>query len=85
MIKYRMMIYRAVTPPKLWVTCDIFAEDDAAAKKLAQEEYDKRGQELVQQQKPKIDDPTLVNFCLYDGDRLVMETLLATRSTCNKV
>jgi hypothetical protein len=49
MIKYRMMIYRTVTAPKLWVTCDIFADDDAAAKKLAQEEYDKRGQELVQQ------------------------------------
>lgn len=76
MIRYKMKIYHAGEyGPKLWITCDIFAEDDATAKKLAQEEYDKRGQELVQQQKPKIDDPNLVNFCLYDGDLLVMESL----------
>jgi hypothetical protein len=76
MIRYKMKIYRADEyGPKLWNTCDIFAEDDATAKKLVQGEYDKRGQELVQQQKPKIDDPNLVNFSLYDGDRLVMESL----------
>jgi hypothetical protein len=74
MIRYKMKIYRdGERGPKLWITCDIFAEDDPTAKKLAQEEYDKRGRELAQQQKPKIDDPNLVNFCLYDDDRLVME------------
>ncbi len=75
MTKYKMKIYRpGVSAPEPWITCDIFARDDNEAKELAQENYDKRAQELAQQNEPRPDDPTLVNFCLYDGGRLVCET-----------
>jgi hypothetical protein len=80
MTKYRMKIYRPGDPvPRLWHTHDIFAADDAMAKTLAQERYDELAQELAQQQEPKIDDPTLVNYCLYDGERLVCETIPTKR------
>jgi hypothetical protein len=76
MPQYRMKIYRSGVPsPRLWATRDIAAADDAAAKKLARERYDELARELAEQPKPKIDNPTLVNYCLYDGQRLVCETI----------
>jgi hypothetical protein len=37
--------------------------------------FDRLSQELAQQKCPKLDDPSLVNFALYDGERLVYETV----------
>jgi hypothetical protein len=80
MTRYRMRVYAPCDPePRLWQTHDIFATDDDAAKKLAQERYDELSRELAQQQRPKMDDPTLVNFSLYDGERLVVETVRKDR------
>jgi hypothetical protein len=80
MTKYRMRIYAPGDPePRLWQTHDIFATGDDAAKKLAQERYDELSRELAQQQRPKMYDPTLVNFSLYDGERLVCETVRKDR------
>jgi hypothetical protein len=79
-----MKIYRADDPsPRLWVTKDIFADDDAAAKRLAQKYYDKLARELIEQKEPELDDPTLVNYGLYDGERLVCETI-PRRATMKK-
>ena len=75
-----MRIYAPGDPePRLWQTHDIFATDDDAAKKLAEERYDELSRELAQQQRPKMDDPTLLNFSLYDGERLVCETVRKDR------
>ena len=75
-----MRIYAPGNPePRLWQTHDIFATDDDAAKKLAEERYDELSRELAQQQRPKMDDPTLLNFSLYDGERLVCETVRKDR------
>jgi len=79
-----MKIYRPDDPARrLWVTKDIFADDDAAAKRLAQKYYDKLALELVEQKEPKLDDPALVNYGLYDGERLVCETI-PRRATMKK-
>jgi hypothetical protein len=80
MTKYRMRVYAPCDPEaRLWQTYDIFATDDDAAKKLAEERYDELSRELAQQQRPPIDDPTLANFSLYDGERLVCETVRKDR------
>jgi hypothetical protein len=74
MTKYRMKIYRPCDPaPEPWQTHDIAAADDAAAKKVAQERFSELADELAQQEAPKVDDPTLVSYWLYDGNRLVCE------------
>jgi hypothetical protein len=71
-----MKIYRSGYPaPRLWVTKDIFADNDAAAKRLAQKYYEELARELVEQKEPKLDDPSLVNYVLYDGERPVCETI----------
>jgi len=75
MAKYRMKIYCSGNPsPRLWMTKDIFAKNDAGAKEQAQKYYNDLVRELVRQKEPKLDDITLVNYALYDGERLVCET-----------
>jgi hypothetical protein len=72
MTKYRMRVFCPGSPePQLWQTHDIFAEDDATAKAMAQEKYETLSGELVRSNA----DLNLVNFslCGYDG-QLVYET-----------
>jgi hypothetical protein len=73
MTRYRMRVYKS--GDQLWQTHDILAEDDATAKHLAQQEFDKLAAELVGQQCPKVEDPSLERFGLYDGDHLVCEVV----------
>ncbi len=71
MTKYRMRVYKP--GGHLWQTHDIFADDDRAAKRLAQQKFDELAAELADQKHPKIDDPRLERFAIYHGDRLVCE------------
>ena len=59
--KYRMKIYCSGNPsPRLWMTKDIFAKNDAGAKEQAQKYYNDLVREFVKQKEPKLDDKTLV-------------------------
>ena len=78
MTKYRMKIYRP--GEVLWQTHDVRALDDASAKDKAQKLYADLAAELKGQDDPKIDDPRLERFTLYDGDRVVCEVVSARRS-----
>ncbi len=61
---------------RLWQTHHIFADDDANAKRLAQQKFDELAAELGGQQHPnKVDHPRLERFGLYDDDRLVCEII----------
>ena len=71
MTRYRMRVYKP--GDRLWQTHDIFANDDATAKHSAQQKFDELAAELAEQQHPKVDDPTLERFTLYNCDRLVCE------------
>lgn len=71
--KYRMRVYKP--GDCLWQTHDIHADNDATAKCLAQLKFDELAAELANQEHPKIADPTLERFGLYDGDRLVYENV----------
>jgi len=73
MTRYRMRVYKL--GDQLWQTHDILAEDDAAAKHLAQQQFDKLAAESAEQQCPKVENPTLERFGLYDGDHLVCEVV----------
>ena len=73
MTRYRMRVYKPGN--QLWLTHNILAEDDATAKQLAQQEFDKLAAELAGQQCPKVENPTLERFGLYDGNRLVCEVV----------
>ena len=71
MTKYRMLIYRP--GGELFQTCDVFAKDDVSAKESALEKFDELFIDLTSQKHPKLDDPRLEKFRLYDGNRLVYE------------
>jgi hypothetical protein len=68
MTKYRMLVYRA---GQLWQSHDISASDDTAAQGIAQQRFDDVAAELRQQRHPRIVDPALERFILYDGVRVV--------------
>ncbi len=78
MTKYRMKIYRP--GEVLWQTHDVCAPDDASAKDKAQKLYVDLAAELKGQDNPKIDDPRLERFTLYDGDRFVCEVVFERRT-----
>jgi len=69
MNRYGLRVYKS--GDQLWQTHDIFADDDVTAKHLAQQKFDELAAELAAQQHPKVDDPTLERFVLYNCDRLV--------------
>jgi hypothetical protein len=71
MIKYRMHVYEPRERP--WITCDIFASDDASAKQLAQARFDELIKERIAQGCPKLDSPALDRFTLFEGERLICE------------
>jgi hypothetical protein len=71
MTRYRMRIYKAAND--LWQTHDIFAEDETTAKIVAKQKLKELLGELTEQKVPKIGDPTLERFSLYEGDRLICE------------
>jgi hypothetical protein len=71
MSRYRLRVYKS--SDQLWQTHDIFAEDDATAKHSAQQKFNELAAELAGQEHPKVDDPTLERFVLYNCDRLVCE------------
>jgi hypothetical protein len=71
MIEYRMRVYKP--GDQLWQTHPIFADDDATAKQLAHQKFDELIAELAGQKCPKVDDPTLERYGLFDGDRPVCE------------
>jgi hypothetical protein len=64
---------------RLHHTYDIWADNDTTAKDLAQQKFDELAAELAGQVDPKIDDPTLEGFRLYDGERLICEPISVTR------
>jgi hypothetical protein len=72
MTKYRMVVYKA---GQIWQGHDISASDDATAKALAQQRFDELAAELRGQKNPKIGDPNLARFILYDGVRVVCEVV----------
>jgi hypothetical protein len=76
MAKYRMVVIKSGL---LWQSHDIFAPDDATAKDLAQQRFDELAAALLRQRFPRIDNPALERFILYDGVRVVCEVVAGGR------